>query len=98
MKLKIIVGQQARSSFRRDMEDRDRASNVLREMLAAGFGSAAVRLHWNLDETEMASAIARWRGVPVQLYLVDGSPAQQERFLRRWMELGGGPVTVGEPK
>jgi hypothetical protein len=84
------------SSFEEDMNERDAAVEPTKQLLAAG-GEAAVTLHFDLDEREIERAVARWKGVPVKMYLVDGSESQQRHFLKRWKERGGSEVISGTP-
>jgi hypothetical protein len=84
------------TSFEQDMKERDAAVEHTQKVLAAG-GEAVVTLHYDLDERELERAIARWKGVPVKMYLVDGSGSQQRHFLKRWKKHGGPEVITGTP-
>jgi hypothetical protein len=84
------------SSFERDMEERDAAVESCKRLIAAG-AEAVVTLHHDLDERKIERAIARWKGIPVKMYLVDGSESQQRQFLKRWKEHGGPEVITGRP-
>jgi hypothetical protein len=84
------------SSFEQDMKERDATVEHIQNLLAAG-AEAAVTLHCDLDEEEIERAIARWKGVPVKMYLVDGSESQRRHFLKRWKQHGGPEVITGTP-
>ena len=84
------------SPFKLDMEERDVTAGNARRLIAAG-AEAVVTLHYDLDDRHIEMAVARWRGVPAKLYLVDGSESQQRWFLKRWKKCGGPEVIVGKP-